>query len=78
MFFDKYELIIGEKTDSPFMNKYGVYQDGKPWGNHYNAIVPDDKINQPNIIASNEFSILNNHNGTDVARYKVELRHKDK
>ena len=55
-----------------------VYQNGKPWGNHYNAIVPDDKINQPNILASNEFSILNNHNGTDVARYKVELRHREK
>jgi len=50
-----------------------VYKDGKPWGNHYNAIVPDDKVNQPNILTSNKFSILNNHNGTDVIRYPVEL-----
>lgn len=50
-----------------------VYKDGKPWGNHYNAIVPDDKINQPNILTDNKFSILNNHNGTNVIRYPVEL-----
>jgi len=51
-----------------------VYQDGKPWGNHYNAIVPDDKVNQPNILSTNEFSILNNHNGTDVYRYPTILK----
>ena len=55
-----------------------VTVDGHPWGNHYNAIVPDDRFNQPNILASNEFSILNNHNGTDVIRYPVKLRHKEK
>ena len=51
-----------------------VYRDGKPWGNHYNAIVPDDTVSQPNILTSNRFSILNNHNGTDVMRYSAELR----
>lgn len=50
-----------------------VYQNGAVWGNHYNAIVSDDKETQPNILASNTFSILNNHNGTDVLRYPVEL-----
>lgn len=50
-----------------------VYKDGKPWGNHYNAIVPNDKVNQPNILSENTFSILNNHNGTNVTRYQVEL-----
>jgi hypothetical protein len=54
-----------------------VYKDGKPWGNHYNAIVPDDKINQPNILTSNEFSILQNHNGTDVVRYRVKLKRRE-
>ncbi|MBQ8911802.1 MAG: hypothetical protein IJY89_04460, partial [Clostridia bacterium] len=53
-----------------------VYRDGKPWGNHYNAIVPDDTVSQPNILTSNRFSILNNHNGTDVMRYPAELRRK--
>jgi len=53
-----------------------VYRDGKPWGNHYNAIVPDDTVSQPNILTSNRFSLLNNHNGTDVMRYPVELRRK--
>ena len=55
-----------------------VYKDGLPWGNHYNAIVPDDRIHQPNILASNKFSILNNHNGTDVIRYSVELKRRIK
>ena len=53
-----------------------VYVDGKPWGNHYNAFIPDDKVNQPNILGTNSFSILNCHNGTDVDRYPVVLRKK--
>ena len=51
-----------------------VYKDGLPWGNHYNAMVPDDCVCQPNVLSSNKFSILNNHNGTDVMRYDVELK----
>ncbi|MBO5883032.1 MAG: hypothetical protein J6Q78_01345, partial [Clostridia bacterium] len=27
-FFDQYDIAIGEKTESPFMNKFDVYQDG--------------------------------------------------
>ena len=50
-----------------------VYKDGKPWGNHYNACVPNDTVSQPNILTSNKFSILNCHNGTNVDRYQVEL-----
>jgi len=50
-----------------------VYIDGKVWGNHYNAIISDDKDAQPNILLSDTFSILNNHNGTDVLRYKAQL-----
>ncbi len=53
-----------------------VYKDGKVWGNHYNAMVPDDAVAQPNILTSNTFSILNNHNATDVDRYPVQLRKK--
>jgi hypothetical protein len=55
-----------------------VYQNGAPWGNHYNAIVPNDNISQPNVLTENKFSILNNHNGTDVMRYLVELKRRDK
>ena len=54
-----------------------VYKDGMPWGNHYNAIVPDDTVSQPNILMSNRFSILNNHNATDVMRYPAELRRRE-
>jgi len=53
-----------------------VYRDGAVWGNHYNAIISDDKDMPPNILASNCFSILNNHNGTDVFRYKTRLLRK--
>ena len=50
-----------------------MYHDGRPWGNHYNAIVPDDSRAQPGVLTSNTFSILNNHNGTDVDRYAARL-----
>lgn len=53
-----------------------VYRNGAVWGNHYNAIISDDKDMPPNILASNCFSVLNNHNGTDVFRYKTRLLRK--
>ena len=49
------------------------YVDDIPFGNHYNAIVPDDKISQPNVLTSNEFSILCNHNATLVERFKAKI-----
>lgn len=49
------------------------YNDGIPFGNHYNAIISDDADCQPNILKSNEFSILCNHNGTDVERFKSRI-----
>ena len=53
-----------------------VYKNGLPWGNHYNALVPNDRIAQPNVLTENTFSILNNHNGTDVMRYPAEIKHR--
>ncbi len=50
-----------------------VYQNGAVWGNHYNAIISEAPDLQPNILASDSFSILNNHNGTDVLRYHARL-----
>ena len=50
-----------------------MYHEGNPWGNHYNAIVPDDTQAQPCVLTSDRFSILNNHNGTDVDRYATRL-----
>ena len=50
-----------------------MYHEGNPWGNHYNAIVPDDTRAQPCVLTSDRFSILNNHNGTDVDRYATRL-----
>lgn len=53
-----------------------VFRDGKEWGNHYLAFVSDGVTGQPNIVTSDEFSLLSNHNGTDVIRYKVKITEK--
>lgn len=45
-------------------------KDGKNFGNHYVAIVSDDTDRQPNFIKGDGFSILTNHNGTDVSRFR--------
>ncbi len=44
-------------------------KDGNLFGNHYVAMVSDDTTNQPNVIEGDTFSILSNHNGTDVLRF---------
>lgn len=48
----------------------------KEFGNHYVAMVADDKVNQPNIVVGDTFSILSNHNGTDVARHMARFAEK--
>ena len=53
-----------------------VEVDGKLFGNHYMAIVSDDADVQPNIVVGDNFSILTNHNGTDVMRYKTKITQK--
>lgn len=43
-----------------------VQQDGKPFGNHYNAILSYHGTRDPFVITGNEFTALTCHNGTDV------------
>ena len=50
-----------------------VIKDGKEWGNHYVAIVNCDNSSQTYNLKTNEFSILTNHNGTNVMNYPVKL-----
>lgn len=50
--------------------------EGKEFGNHYVAMVAEDNKNQPCEIDGDEFSILSNHNGTDVMRYKAKFTEK--
>lgn len=50
-----------------------VEYEGKTFGNHYMAIVSDDADGQPNIVKEDTFSILANHNGTDVKRYMAKI-----
>ena len=50
-----------------------VDYNGKIFGNHYMAMVSDDLDEQPNVIKSDTFSLLTNHNGTNVMRYAVKI-----
>ncbi len=50
-----------------------VEHEGKTFGNHYMAMVSDDKDEQPNVIQGDTFSVLTNHNGTNVMRYAVKI-----
>ena len=49
---------------------------GKEFGNHYVAMVAEDMKNQPCEIDGDEFSLLTNHNGTNVMRYKAKFAEK--
>ena len=49
---------------------------GKEFGNHYVAMVAEDTKNQPCEIDGDEFSLLTNHNGTNVMRYKAKFAEK--
>ncbi len=48
-------------------------RNGKEFGNHYVALCSDDKISPPNVVPDDGFSVLTNHNGTDVLRYKSKF-----
>ena len=50
-----------------------VDYEGKIFGNHYMAMVSDDIDEQPNVIKNDTFSVLTNHNGTNVMRYAVKI-----
>ena len=49
-----------------------VTQEGKEWGYHYVAMVPDDAKNAPNIVTGKTFSVLGNYNGTNVIRHPAQ------
>ena len=50
-----------------------VDKGGKPFGNHYAALVPEGRTGSPFLIPEDEFSILLNHNGTDVRRWSAKF-----
>lgn len=68
--------IMEIRTSKDMINwsePHTVEVDGKVFGNHYMAIVSDDADVQPNIVVGDNFSILTNHNGTDVIRYPAKI-----
>ena len=50
-----------------------VERNGRPFGNHYMAIVSEEVGTYPNVIEGDEFVILTNHNGTDVDRQNARF-----
>ncbi len=50
-----------------------VIIDGKPFGNHYVAVVSEDSKNQPCVVEGNCFSFMCNYNGTDVERFRAQV-----
>jgi hypothetical protein len=51
-----------------------VEYEGKIFGNHYMAAISDDIDRQPNVVKGDQFSILTNHNGTNVMRYSAIIK----
>ena len=49
---------------------------GQAFGNHYVAMVADDRKNPPNVIEGDEGAILSNHNGTNVDRFRFTIEKK--
>jgi hypothetical protein len=48
-------------------------RNGEPFGNHYVAILPNDKEGQMTVVKEDEFWILTNHNGTTVKKYPAKF-----
>ncbi len=46
---------------------------GKPFGNHYVALVPEDASSPACSVPGDDFSILTNHNGTDILRHTARF-----
>lgn len=52
---------------------YSVLREGKPFGNHYAALAPEEKEGSPCVIPADDFVVLLNHNGTDVTQYPAKF-----
>ncbi len=64
--------ILFSKDLIHWSEPFCVTRDGGEWGGHYVAMLPDDSKNPPNVVSGKNFSILVNHNGTDVLRYPAQ------
>jgi len=51
-----------------------IMHEGKPFGNHYVAIVSEDKEGKPCVASGEAVSVLCNHNATDVDRFRAKLK----
>ena len=72
---DVMEIRTG-KSLTEWSEPITVIKNGKEWGNHYLAVVPNGNVGAPNVLLDDEFSILSNHNGTDVVRYRAKIEKK--
>ncbi len=70
----KHETQMRISTDLVNWGEVYVQEyEGKPFGNHYVALVSDDTDTQPSYAKGDRVSFLTNHNGTDVTRYKAHI-----
>ena len=67
--------VLTVHGNAPAGRPFGAIMEheGKLFGNHYIAMVSDDIDEQPNVIKGDTFSILSNHNGTNVMRYAAKI-----
>ena len=59
-------------TLTEWSERITVTKDGKPFGNHYVALVPDGR--EPPSVIGGSFYFLLNHNATDVIRHHAKLQ----
>ena len=72
--FDKKPRPAGKMGDRPARSF--DKKDGKPFGNHYGAVIPKGKTGSP-FQCGDEFYFYLNHNGTDVVAWDGKLEKKE-
>ena len=68
--YDKMALRVGDDM-LHWGEEIPVLKDGEPFGSHYCAVVPDEAEGSPFVLEKDTFSILINHNGTNVRRFRA-------
>lgn len=70
----KHETQLRFSTDLVNWSEITIQEhEGKPFGNHYVALVSDESEGQPHFVKGDKVSFLTNHNGTNVTRFKAHI-----
>ena len=71
--------VMELRTSSDLINwsePIAVKRDGKPFGNHYQAITSFHGKGDPYCVEGGDFTVLSCHNGTDVTAFDFTLKNK--